>query len=211
MTTATAIVLGLAAIWAVINWSAVARGDTRSEHLAKPLTMLALVAVALLLEPVDPTRRAWFVAAGVLSLAGDVFLMLPRDRFVPGLVAFLLAHLCYLVGLLQGSGQAGGLVVGLVVAVVMTATVGARVLRHVRRDHGALLAPVIVYLVVISAMVVTAFAVGPAPAAAGALLFYASDGILAWRRFVQPLRWGAVAVMVTYHLGQALLMLSLAQ
>ena len=43
--------------------------------------------------------RAWFVAALVLSLAGDVFLMLPKDLFVFGLGAFLLGHLAYIVGL----------------------------------------------------------------------------------------------------------------
>ena len=42
--------------------------------------------------------RAWFVAALVFSLAGDVLLMLPREQFVAGLSAFLVAHLCYIVG-----------------------------------------------------------------------------------------------------------------
>ena len=46
-------------------------------------------------------------------------------------------------------------------------------------------------------------------AIAGALLFYASDAILAWDRFVAPKRWGRVATHVTYHTGQALLVLSL--
>ncbi len=28
-------------------------------------------------------------------MAGDIFLMLPKERFVAGLVSFLIAHLCY--------------------------------------------------------------------------------------------------------------------
>ena len=40
-------------------------------------------------------------------------------------------------------------------------------------------------------------------AVVGALLFYASDATLAWNRFVAPMRFGPVAVMVTYHPAQA--------
>ena len=43
--------------------------------------------------------RAWFVAALVLSLVGDVFLMLPQDLFVFGLGSFLLGHIAYIVGM----------------------------------------------------------------------------------------------------------------
>ena len=34
-------------------------------------------------------------------MAGDIFLMLPRERFIAGLVAFLLAHVAYVVGFNQ--------------------------------------------------------------------------------------------------------------
>ena len=69
--------------------------------------------------------------------------------------------------------------------------------------------PSSLYLAVISSMVVVACAAGRPVAIAGALLFYASDAILAWDRFVAPKRWGRVATHVTYHTGQALLVLSL--
>jgi uncharacterized membrane protein YhhN len=46
-------------------------------------------------------------------------------------------------------------------------------------------------------------------AGAGAGLFFVSDTVLAWNRFVRPLGRGPVAVIVTYHLAQALLVLSL--
>ena len=37
-------------------------------------------------------------AALVLSLIGDVFLLLPKRFFLPGLVMFLLAHVSFLIG-----------------------------------------------------------------------------------------------------------------
>ena len=202
--------LVVAAVAAVADWFAVATDRRKLEYVAKPLTMAALIVVAVTLDPANGGRRAWFVAAGALSLVGDVFLMLPRDRFVPGLVAFLGAHVCYVVGLLQSPVQTRPTVVGAVVVALALATVGRRVLGAVRRgEHRALSGPVSVYMVVISAMVLAAFATGPALAIAGAVLFYASDSLIAERRFVGPPPWAPVAIMVTYHLGQAGLMLSL--
>jgi uncharacterized membrane protein YhhN len=205
------VLLGVATAAAVTDWVAVARGNRRLEYLAKPLTMAALVAVALTLDPADPGRRVWFVAAGTLSLAGDVFLMLPRDRFVAGLTAFLLAHVCYVAGLLRGEVSAVGAFLGVAVVIGAVLTVGRVVLQSTRHHHPELFAPVIAYVVVISAMVVTATATGPAMAIGGALLFYASDGVLAIQRLVKPMRGAPVVVMVTYHLGQAGLLLSLVQ
>ena len=210
MTAVATAALAVAALAAVTNWVAVGRGDRRLEYLAKPVTMAALVVAAATLAPHDDARRWWFVAAGVFSLAGDVFLMLPRDRFVPGLVAFLCAHVCYVAGLLQLPARPAGAAIGGVLVAGAVATVGVRVLRAVRQGPTAALSvPVVVYLLVISAMVIAACATGPLLAAAGALIFYASDSILAWRRFVEPVRWAPVAVMVTYHLGQAALVVSL--
>ena len=75
--------------------------------------------MALALDPFDSAVRAWFVAALVLCLAGDVFLMLPKDLFVAGLASFLLGHLCYVAGLViaHRRGRATALGAGLVVAV----------------------------------------------------------------------------------------------
>jgi uncharacterized membrane protein YhhN len=39
-------------------------------------------------------------------------------------------------------------------------------------------------------------------AALGAFLFYFSDVILAWNKFVMPIKNGRIINMVTYHLGQ---------
>lgn len=209
MTPVATAALGVAAVAAISNWLAVARADKRVEYVAKPLTLIALIVVAVSLDPVDPQRRWWFVAAAVFSLAGDVFLMLPRDRFIPGLVSFLVAHVCYVAGMLALPASPARAAAGLALVAAAVATLGVRVLRAVRRGRPSVLGPVLGYLVVISAMVVAAFATGPPLAVAGAGSFYASDSILAEQRFVRPHAWAPVAVMVTYHLGQAALILSL--
>ena len=104
----------------------------------------------------------------VCSLAGDVFLMVPGDRFVPGLVSFLLAHLAYVVGLLQLDLSAPFLAVGLVVAAVIVGVVGTKIIGAVRSSgHDELVVPVGVYIVAIAAMATAAFATGDARAIVG--------------------------------------------
>lgn len=202
--------LGVAAVAAVSNWVAVAVGNRWLEWFAKPATLALLIGVALALDPRHQSVRAWFVAGLVLSLAGDVFLMLPTDRFVAGLASFLAGHVAYVIGFSLEQRSWGWLIVGLALVVAFVLTVGRRIVRAVARTDRALVVPVIAYVVVISAMVVAAWGTAIAWAVAGAVLFYGSDATLAWNRFVAPQRWGGVAVIVTYHLGQAGLVLALA-
>lgn len=211
MTEAAAVMAGIAVVAALADWVAVARGWHRLELVAKPATMLALIGVAATVDPAHTGRRGWFVAAGVLSLAGDVFLMLPRERFVAGVAAFLGAHLAYIAGLAQGTVSGARALAAVLLMAAVVGLLARPLLGSIRERHRELVVPIAVYMVVISVMVVMAISVGPALAAGGALLFAASDATLAWDRFVRPLRGGAVAVMVTYHLGQAGLLLSLVQ
>lgn len=210
MTTLAVVLLGATFVVAALDWYAVGRGDQRLEYVMKPLTMVVLIGAALALDDVDGTARSWFVAALALSLAGDVFLMLPSDQFVPGLASFLLGHIAYIVGLQSLDTSATGLVIGLVVVLVALPVLGLRIAKAVRSgDEPALLGPVVAYMLVISAMVVSASATGNVFAIAGAVSFYASDALIAWTRFIEDFPWGRVAIIVTYHLAQVGLVLSL--
>lgn len=209
MTAAAGVLLAITLVSAVIDWVAVNHGHRPVEYVFKPLTLVVLTAAALALDPADPTVRAWFVVALVLSLAGDVFLMLPGDRFVPGLGAFLLAHLAYMVGLAVAGLEPLGVLAGLLVVGAAFGLVGTRLVAGIRATEPAMAGPVTAYMGVISAMVVCAFGTGDGVAIAGAVLFYASDALIGWGRFVRPYDWGRLAAMVTYHLGQVLLVLSL--
>jgi uncharacterized membrane protein YhhN len=202
--------LGLAAVFAVGDWTAKRRRIVWLEYLCKPATMVGLIGVAVALTPAAGAgdRRWWFVAALVLSLIGDVCLMLPADRFVAGLGAFLIGHLCYLVGFwLRGPG-ALAIVIAAVIVVGVLAPFGLRILRSLR-SQPALRPPVALYMLVIAAMLATALGTGNVVAGVGAALFVASDTMIAWNRFVRPLPVADVGIMVTYHLGQAALVLSL--
>lgn len=197
------VLLTAAAVTAVLDWIAVSRRDRAVEYVCKPATLALLVGTALALDPVDSTQRTWFVVALVLSLLGDVFLMLPRDAFVPGLASFLLGHLAYIGGLRLESRGFHPMAVPVMGSAV---AVAQRVLRSVDRE---LLVPVAAYMVVITTMAVYAVNTGDWRAGVGAVVFMVSDSLIAWDRFVQPVRHARLAIMTTYHLAQGLLVLSL--
>jgi uncharacterized membrane protein YhhN len=210
MTTLTAVLLIAALLAGVGDWVAVSVGSKPAEYACKPATLSLLLLAAVALDPADGAVRWWFVAALALSLLGDVFLMLPGDRFVPGLAAFLLAHLAYVVGMHVAGVQAGPLLLGVVVVAVAMAVIGTRVVRAVRTGPDpALAGPVVAYMLVISAMVASAVGTRSVLLVVGATLFYASDALIAWNRFVAPVPRAQLAIMTTYHLGQAGLVLAL--
>jgi alkenylglycerophosphocholine/alkenylglycerophosphoethanolamine hydrolase len=213
------ILLAVAAVAAVTDWVAVATGNNRMEYGAKPAVLAALTAAAAVI-PAGATdladRRWWFVGALVCCLAGDILLMLPRDLFVPGLAAFLLGHVLFIVGLLHPptgapfSFSSIGLAVAVVVVVVVEIGPGVALYRSlVRGGHRQLVGPVAVYVVAIGTLVVLATNVSVPAAAVGAVLFLVSDTVLALNRFVRPVPQGQLVVHVTYHLAQGLLVLSL--
>lgn len=209
MTVLTAAALVAAGLLALGDWYSRWRDHARLEYVCKPGTLIALVAAAALLDPRHDSMRGWFVAALVLSLLGDVLLMLPREQFVGGLSAFLLAHVCYLAGLVARGLRGPSVALALVGTAVVVAPVARRVLRGVQAKEPALAPPVVAYLVVIATMLAFAVASGNVLAAVGAALFVASDSMIAWSRFVDDFEAAPVAIMVTYHLAQAGLVLSL--
>ena len=64
-------------------------------------------------------------------------------------------------------------------------------------------------MVAVGALVVLGVASGRPAAAAGAVLFAVSDGLLGADRFAQPAPQRRVVVHILYHLGQAGLVLGL--
>jgi uncharacterized membrane protein YhhN len=201
--------LAVTVMAAVVDWVAVATNRRQLERVFKPAVMLGLLGVALTVSA-PAAVRPWFLAALVFSLLGDVFLMLPKERFVAGLASFLVAHVLYVVGLAQAFSAWSFVAGSMIVVIPAVLLVGVPLLRAIRRGSNPSLAlPVMAYMAAISSMVVAAFGTGVVMAIAGGLLFFASDSLLGWNRFVSPIRQGRLATMVTYHNGQVLLVLSM--
>jgi len=175
-------------------------------YLCKPAATLLVLARAAQGER-GPYRR-WILVGLAFSLVGDICLMLPVDAFVAGLGAFLLAHLAYIVALRRGV-RAGALAVSVPLLAVYAAGNVFGLWPHL---PAPLRVPVIAYTVVLACMAALALARGIKPprgarrgagvAALGALLFVASDSLLAWDRFAGPLPYAVFGVLATYYAAQ---------
>lgn len=208
-------VSGLVYLWAATKgWRTVL-------YILKPGTMLLIIALAVtgVLSGATGSYAMWVVAALVASVLGDIFLMLPKDRFIYGLSAFLAAHLIYIYafwGALPVQWDVGDLapVPPLVLAVWALMREISTGLRE--RGQKRLLPPVMVYATVIGVMAWRAGClIGtdnvPVPVwmvASGAVLFVMSDGVLAYDRFVKAIPYRDLLVMGTYFTAQYLFALS---
>lgn len=205
---------------AITDWVAIAKKWNRVKLIAKPLAMLVLLGLLIYECGLNDLPLLFFTAAIIFSLAGDIFLMInpmgiSRRWFTLGLVAFLFAHVAYIAGLNIPLPDVSPLW-SLSLAIVLSLTV-ARFLRQIitsvrKKGMQWLVIPVAIYATVITLMLLSALLTlsrpdWSLPAASmvslGALLFYISDLVLAWDRFVSPVKNGRLVNMITYHLGQA--------
>jgi uncharacterized membrane protein YhhN len=151
------------------------------------------------------------VAALALSAMGDAFLSRDGEKaFLGGLAGFLVAHIVYVALLLRsGAGLEllgaepwrGAIALAMAVfAIVMLAALW-------RRVGPGLRIPIAVYVMAILAMGMTALTTSNVWVIGGAVLFMASDGLLAMEKFlvaaVSPHRaWMGLTVWVLYYAAQ---------
>jgi uncharacterized membrane protein YhhN len=201
----------LALISAALHIRAESVGPRRNVYLFKPLTMVWIILMALAAgSPVSSFYQDMIVAGLVCSLLGDIFLMLPGDQFVPGLLSFLAAHLCYIAAFTSGAARPFALWYALPFLVY-----GAIMLRVLFPHLKGMKLPVIIYLLVILVMAWLSLGrwmetgqAGSALAFMGAALFVASDSILALDRFGGRIRRAHLYILSTYFTAQWLIALS---
>jgi len=193
------------------------KGNTRQVYLTKPLATLLVIATCAL-SLARPNANTLYTAALLLglllSLGGDVALMFPSDKaFLLGVASFLLAHVVY--GLTFG--LMGGLHTPQIGPAALLLVVGVAFYAYLYPHLGKMKAPVGIYALVISLMVL--MAVGTLHSTAlpsaqawlvpiGAILFYVSDMILAVDKFARPFKLSSLFNLSAYYLGQLLIALS---
>jgi uncharacterized membrane protein YhhN len=210
---ASILLVVMAVASATVHLYAEYRGPKWLVYLMKPLTTALLVGAAASAQAADPLYR-WAILVGLgFSLAGDVFLMLPGDRFVAGLASFLAAHIAYLTAFSLGVGFGSRPVL-----LLPYATAAIAVMWLLWSRLGSLRVHVVIYVAALVAMAwqaTTRAAAGhtelAVAAAAGATLFVVSDASLAINRFRGSFRAAQVLVMSTYVAAQALIALSVSQ
>ncbi|MGD8554822.1 MAG: lysoplasmalogenase [Anaerolineales bacterium] len=187
-------------------------GPRLQVYIFKPLTTILILVIAVLVGRSSTSIYKYLIFAGlVFSLAGDVFLMLPSDQFIAGLVSFLIAQLLYIAAFTTGKGFSFNwlsaipfLVYGIVIYVVLSPHLGSMRL------------PVIVYMLAILTMAwqgwerwSTLSEKAALLGFAGAALFVISDSILAINRFRGEFASARALTLTTYYAAQWLIALSI--
>ncbi len=179
---------------------------------SKPALMLTLLIV--LWRTADYEYKYAFrlhFLALFLSWVGDIFLL--TDLFITGLIAFLWAHICYIVLMVDLGIRLKG--IRFWSRSIVTLIIAGGVGYYIGHHHPHLQWAILAYTVIILIMFQFSTLVKPyAPIiVAGAFFFVISDFLLAYGRFIPPFdwhilaEWKAEAVMLTYGLAQLLLLL----
>lgn len=205
----------MTAACAALDWIATWRCWQRIRWITKPGTLVLLI---VWFTQVGGWRGAllWFGLGLVASLAGDILLHLPSQFFLPGVGAFFLAHLFYIIGFWQQPLQVSWIAVLAAAGVALIYWAYTRRIRAGLRRQGAtgLQTPVMVYAAALSLMWLSALLIWLRPgwaffpaalASLGASLFFFSDATMAYSRFVRAFPQADFVVMVSYHAGQILI------
>ncbi|MFC1976337.1 lysoplasmalogenase [Chloroflexota bacterium] len=202
----TAILTLLAILSAFLYIRAEYYGPQYHIYLFKPLAMIFILLIAIQGSAATPFYKFAIIAGLICSIVGDTLLMPTIDRFIPGLIAFLIAHLFYI------TAFASGISFGLSWSLVPLAIYGIAIYAILSPSLGQLKLPVATYIVVILVMGWLAWERWSQTgqndallALLGAILFVISDSILAIHRFRGPYKLGRALNLSTYFAAQCLI------
>jgi len=197
---------------------AIANGSWALDHRAllfvfKPLTTLLIIAHAWPRGGDTPAARRYLLAGLWFSLLGDVALLWPQQGFVPGLVAFLIAHVLYIAAFTREQRFAAQ-PAALAAYALAAGTILAFLWGHI---PPGLRIPVAAYVLALTAMAAQAAVVGLLTSGdaaevrrarglmIGGALFMASDTVLAVNRFALPVPAAGLWILATYWAAQWLI------
>ena len=192
--------------------------DWQQNHKAcyvfKPLTVICMI-VYLAIETLTSininTNYAFAILLGLIfSLAGDCFLMLRPQKFIAGLVSFLIAHIVYCAAfynLIDGALNLTALWIMLIPALGYYG--------FLYNGLNKLKIPVAIYVSAILSMTYLSFNVYQQQDSTiallgfiGALFFMLSDSLLALNKFKRPFKLAQPSILSTYYLAQWLIVKS---
>lgn len=187
--------------------------STTLKYIFKPLTTILIIVLAFFQQSeVSETYKYLIIIGLFLSLFGDVFLMLPSDKFVQGLASFLVAHIFYIWAFTLGFGpyfEFSFLIPVAIYAIIF--------LWIILPKTANLKLPVFIYALMLLVFMWQAtgrfFYLAETTALftiLGAVLFVISDSVLAFDRFlVKKYKFSQTLILATYWGAQVLLALSI--
>ena len=202
-----------AALLAGLLWAEGTGNNWLGLGFKAPLSILFVI-TALLQPKVDIGYFRFVLIGLILGLVGDVCLALPgQTPFKVGLVSFLAGHILYILAFATLARGSDWITPVNLLIIAISAYVYWWLLPHL----GKMLVPVTFYIVVISVMVMGAWAVFQNPEIGrigtwfiliGAVLFYVSDIFVARDRFVTQQFYNRLIGLPLYYIAQFLIALS---
>ncbi|MCA0132323.1 lysoplasmalogenase [Winogradskyella alexanderae] len=189
---------------------------TYAHYLAKPAIVFSLMILVYNNSDVLPKDiRNTTLLALLFSVIGDILLMFVTQNalfFTLGLLAFLLAHIMYIITFLKHrSKPTKAIGFGLILVIY---AVSLFTLLKERLDE--MIIPVLLYIIVILTMTITAFLRKKQVSnrsyllvLAGAISFVISDSLLAINKFYVSIPFSGIFIMISYALAQYLIVMGI--
>ncbi|MBN4084720.1 lysoplasmalogenase [Flavobacteriaceae bacterium AH-315-B10] len=184
-------------------------------YFTKPLILISLIVFfCKQSNHLNKNTRNIALLALIFSLTGDVLLMFVSKSpkfFISGLVAFLLAHIMYILVFLRSRNKTANTLPIIVILLIYA----SGIFYFLKDGLEDMLIPVLLYLAVILVMASTAFLRRRSNRNsyilifAGAIFFMISDSLLALNKFYQPLAYSNISIMLTYALAQYFIVLGI--
>ena len=183
--------------------------------MTKPFLSLLFIIAALIQSHQNPAYAYLILSGLCLCLVGDVCLIFFSSKkiFTTGLVAFLAGHIMYVIAFTR-FGFTGPF---FWVIAITSLGLSTTVFIWLRPNLGEMLGPVIAYVIIITAMMISAASLtsnagldmtGRLLVFGGAVLFYVSDIFVARQRFVKKEFLNRAAGLPLYYTAQFMIALS---
>ena len=177
-------------------------------YISKPSIVVSLIILLIVSrKKLESSTFKMTLFALIFSLAGDVLLQFVEQNsnyFLGGLVAFLLAHVMYVLIFLDKRGTKKPSPLHIIGLTIFTAVMSYILLPHL----GDMQMAVMAYMFIILLMMVTALMRQDVNrnsylfVVRGALLFLISDAILAINKFAYEIPYAGIFIMLTYAFAQ---------
>ena len=202
------------ALLVILDLWVVGIGEEGLRHYTKPLILFSLIMYfAINGRTLGKRTYNLTLMALIFSWLGDVFLMyesISSNYFIIGLASFLTAHFLYSIVFFRHRNTP--VPSNFWVVFILLLLYGSILFYLLKAQLGALLVPVILYVIMILMMALLAYGrKGKVNQQSytwvfiGALFFIASDSFLAIDKFLVTVPYGHFLVMVTYAIAQFLI------
>jgi uncharacterized membrane protein YhhN len=174
-------------------------------YFFKPLTIGLIILICIFQSVEVSSVYQYLIISGLFfALIGDIFLMLPSNRFLYGLFSFLITHILYIIAFIGDSSFPINYLY-----LIPCLIIGVIILKLLLPYAGNKRIPVLLYSIILLFLLWQAigrfdasFTHSSIAALVGTIFFIISDVSLAFNRFVRTFKNSQLLTLSTYYTAQ---------